>query len=192
METDVQTRPIPEMAATVNTTAEPMDVDRNNDLTEPDETLLGITETGNGITEMLHGVTDLNILDHSYSRQNNDSVATNLDYYATTEDEDDATDGLLQLSATDNLLVEFPGDNSQLLPIGVYVPDAAPTDINIETAAVTAAIENIALEETVTKTTSMVSTQTTFTRPKQRLPNIISDSDSDNNVPKKNHHTKPN
>ena len=126
----------------------------------------------------------INILDHSYSRQNNYSVATNLDYYATTEDEDDAINSLLWLSATDNSLVEIPGDNSQLLPIGANVPDAAPTDINIETAAVTAAIENIALEETVTKTTSTVSTQTTFTRPKQRLPNVISDSDSDNNVPK--------
>ena len=117
----------------------------------------------------------INILDHSYSRQNNDSVATNLDYYATTEDEDDTINSLLWLSATDNSLVEIPGDNSQLLPIGANVPDAAPTNINIETAAVTAAIENIALEETVTKTTSTVSTQTTFTRPKQRLPNVISD-----------------
>ena len=49
VEMDIQTRPFPEMAATVNTTAEPMDVDINNELTEPDETLLGITETGNGI-----------------------------------------------------------------------------------------------------------------------------------------------
>ena len=128
---------------------------------------------------------DLNVLDHSYSRQNNDCSAINPDYYATTEDEDDTIEDLLQLSAADNPLVEFPGDNSQLLPIGVYTPDAAPTDINIETAAVTAAIENIALEETVTKTTSTVSTQTMFTRPKHRPPIEISDLDSDNNLPKK-------
>ena len=87
--------------------------------------------------------------------------------------------------------MEFPGDNSQLLPIGAHIPDAAPTDINIEMAAITAAMENIALEETVTKTTSTVSTKTTFTRPKNRPPIEISDSDSGNNLPI-NNHTKPN
>ena len=190
VETDTQIKPIPD--TTVNSMAEPIDVDINDELTKPNDTLLGITETGNGIMASLHGITDLNVLDHSYSRQNNDCLVTNPDYYATTEDEDDTIDGLLRLSATDNSLVQFPGDNSQLLPIGAYIPDVAPTDINIETAAVTAAIENIALEETGTKTTSTVSTQTTFTRPKHRPPIEISGSDSDNNLPKKTDHMKPN
>ena len=143
--------PIPD--TTVNATEEPMDVDNNNELTEANEALHGITETGNGIMIPLHGITDLNVLDRSYSRQSTDCSVINPDYYATTKDEDNAIEGLLQLSAADNPLVEFLGDNSQLLPIGVYTPDATPTDINIETAAVTAAIENIVLEETVTKTT---------------------------------------
>ena len=121
----------------------------------------------------LHGVTDLNLLDHSYSRQNNDSLIINHDYYATTEDKDDAIEGLLQLG--DNPGAEFPGDNSQLLLIAAYIPDAVPTDINIETAVVTTAIETIALEETVSKTISTVSTQTTFTRQRHRPPVEISD-----------------
>ena len=129
-----------------NAAKEPMDVDINN---KPNETLHGVTVTGNVVTAPLHGVTDLNSLDHSYSRQTNDSSIVNHDYYTTTEDEDDAVEGLLQLSAADNPGVDFPGDNSQLLPIGARIPDGAPTDINIETAAVTAAIENITLEETV-------------------------------------------
>ena len=87
--------PIPD--TTVNATDEPMDVDINNELTETNEPLHGVTETGNGITIPLHGITDLNVLDHSYSRQNNDCSVTNPDYYAyaTTEDEDDAIEGLL-------------------------------------------------------------------------------------------------
>ena len=124
-----------------NATKEPMDVDINN---EPNETLHAVTVTGNVITVLLHGITDLNSLDHSYSRQTNDSLIVNHDYYATTEDKDDAIEGLLQLSAADNPGVDFPGDNSQLLPIGACIPDAAPTDINLETTTVTAAIENIA------------------------------------------------
>ena len=124
--------------------------------------------TGNGITVLLHGVTNLNSLDHSYSRQTNDSVIVNDNYYATTEDEEDVIEGLLQLSAADNPGVEFPGDNSQLLLIGAHIPDVAPTDINIETAVVTLAIENIALEETVSKTINTVSTQTMFTRQRHR------------------------
>ena len=125
-----------------NVTNEPMDVDINN---EPNETLHGITLAGNVIMKPLHGVTDLNSLDHSYSRQTNDTLIVDPDYYGTTEDEDDTIEGLLQLSATDNHGDDFPGDNSQLLPIGVRIPDAAPTDITLETAAVTATIENIAL-----------------------------------------------
>ena len=46
------------------------------------------------------------------------------------------------------------------MPIGVNTPNTAPMDIKLETAVVTAAIENIALEETVAKTTSTASTQT--------------------------------
>ena len=175
--------PVPD--TTVNATEEPMDVDMNNELIETNEALHGVTETGISVMIPLHGVTDLNVLDHSYSRQNNDCSVNNPDYFATTEYEDDAIEGLLQLSAADSPLVEFPGDDSQLMPIGVHTPDAAPTDINLAMAVVTAAIENIALEETVTKTTSTVSTQTTFTRHKHRQPVEISDLDSDNNSPKK-------
>ena len=153
---------------TVNNTVEPMEIETNSELSEPKNKLFGRIETGNVITESLHGITDLNVLDHSYSRQSVDCSTTNPDYYATTEDEDDAIDALLRLSAADTSLVEFPGDNSQLLTIGASVPDVAPTDINIETAAVTTTIENIALQETVTKTTITVSTQTMFARPKNR------------------------
>ena len=110
-----------------NAAEEPMDVDINN---QPNKTLHGVTLTGNVVTVPLHGVTDLNLLDHSYSRQMNDNSIVNHDYYATTEDEDDAVEGLLQLSAADNPGVDFPEDNSQLLPIGTGVPDTAPTDIN--------------------------------------------------------------
>ena len=152
----------PNVSVGTYTSEEPMDVDINND---PNETLFGVTDTGNGVTVPLHGVTDLNSLDHSYSRQTNDSMNGNDNYYATTEDEEDAIKGLLQLSAADIPGAEFPGDNSQLLLIGAHIPDVAPTDINIETAA---AIENIALEETVSKTTNTVSTQTMFTRQRHR------------------------
>ena len=133
----------------------------------------------------LHGVTDLNSLDHSYSRQTNDSLTVNYDYYATMEDEDDAIEGLLQLSTADNLRVDFPGDNIQLLPIGARIPDAAPTDITLETAAVTAAIENIALEEMVSKTTNTVSTQTTFTRQRHNRPVELSELDTEDDASKK-------
>ena len=44
---------------------------------------------------LLHGVTDLNVLDHSYFRQSNDCSVNNPDYYVSTEDEDDAIEGLL-------------------------------------------------------------------------------------------------
>ena len=165
-----------------NATKEPMDVDINNN---PNETLHGVMATGNVITAPLHGVTDLNLLDHSYSRQTNNSLIVNHDFYATTEDEDDAVEGLLQLSAADNPGVDFPGDNSQLLPIGACIPDAVYTDINLETAAVTAAIENITLEETVSKTTNTVSTQTTFTRQRHNRPIELSESDTDDEVLKK-------
>ena len=165
-----------------NATEEPMDVDINN---EPNETLHGITATGNVIMAPLHCVTNLNSLDHSYSRQTNDSSIVNHDYYTTTEDEDNAVEGLLQLSAADNPGVDFPRDNSQLLPIGAHIPDAVPTDINLETAAVTAAIENIALEETVSKTTNTVSTQTTFSRQRHNRPIELSKSDTDDEAPKK-------
>ena len=165
-----------------NAAKEPMDVDINN---EPNETLHGITVTGNVVTAPLHGVTDLNPLDHSYFRQMNDSSIVNHDYYTTTEDEDNAVQGLLQLSAADNPGVDFPGDNSQLLPIVAHIPDAAPTDINLETAAVTAAIENIALEETVSKTTNTVSTQTMFTRQRHNRPIELSELDTDDEMPKK-------
>ena len=74
---------------------EPVDVDTNSDTSEIAGTLLGVTVCGNGITEPLHGITEINALDHSYSKQNNDSAPVNLDYYATAEDEDDAIDGLL-------------------------------------------------------------------------------------------------
>ena len=50
---------------------------------------------------------------------------------------------------------------------------------------VTAAIENIALEETVSKTTNIVSTQTTFTRQRHRQPAELSDLDTDGDLPKK-------
>ena len=162
-----------------------MDIDVNNAPNETNESLYGVTKTGFGITILLHGVTDLNVLDHSYSRQSNDCSVNNPDNYTTTEDEDDAIEGLLQLSAADSPLVDFPGNNSQLMPIGVNTPNTAPMDIKLEMAVVTAAIEIIALEETVAKTTSTVSTQTTFTRPKHRQPVEISNSDSDNNLPKK-------
>ena len=162
----------------------PMDVDINN---EQNETLHGITATGNVVTKPLHGVTNLNSLDHSYSRQTNDSLAVNYDYYATREDEDNAIEGLLQLSATDNPGADFPGDNSQLLPIGACIPDAVPTDITLETAAVMAAIENIALEETVSKTTNTVSTQTTFTRQRHNRLTELSDSDTDDEASKRPH-----
>ena len=161
----------PNVSVGTYTSEEPMDVDNNNDL---NETLFGVTATGNGVTAPLHGVTDLNSLDHSYSRQTNDSMNGNDNYYATTEYEEDAIKGLLQLSAADIPSAEFPGDNSQLLPIGAHIPDVASTDINIETAAVTAAIENIALEETVSKTTNTVSTQTMFTRQRHRQPAELS------------------
>ena len=163
-------------------TNEPMDVDINS---EQNETLHGVTATGNVVTKPLHGVTDLNSLDHSYFRQTNDSLTVNYDYYATTEDNDDAIEGLLQLSTTDNLGVDFPGDNSQLLPIGACIPDVAPTDINLETAAVTATIENITLEEMVSKTTNTVSTQTTFTRQRHNRPVELSDSDTEDDASKK-------
>ena len=165
-------------------TDEPMDVDINN---KQNETLHGITVTGNVITKPLHGVTDLNSLDHSYSRQTNDSLTANYDYYATMEDEDNAIKGLLQLSATDNLGADFPGYNSQLLPIGAHIPDAVPTDITLETAAVTATIENIALEETVSKTTNTVSTQTTFTRQRHNRPVELSDLDTEDETSKRSH-----
>ena len=69
-------------------TDEPMDVDINN---EQNEILHGVTMTGNVVTKPLHGVTDLNSLDHSYSRQTNDSLTANYDYYATTEDDSELT-----------------------------------------------------------------------------------------------------
>ena len=141
---------------------ENMDVDNQQLESDINETLLGVTGTRNVITLPLHGITDLKTMDHSYSRHLEEPTSTLLDYYATTEDEDDAIDGLLRLSATDTSLVEFPGDNGQLMPIGANGQDNG--DIGIDTAEVTAAIENIALEETVDKTTSTVSTQTTFTR----------------------------
>ena len=166
----------------VNSNEEPMDVDINN---EPSETLHGITMTGNVATVPLHGVTDLNSFDHSYFRQTNDSLIINLDYYTTTEDEDDAIEGLLQLSAADNTGADFPGDNSQLLPIGTRISDTTAIDINLETVAVTAAIENIALEETVSKTTNTVSTQTTFTRQRHNQPVELSDLDTDDDWSKK-------
>ena len=62
------------MSVGTYTSEEPMDVDINNN---PNETLFGVTDTGNGITVPLHGVTDLNSLDHSYSRQTNDSLNGN-------------------------------------------------------------------------------------------------------------------
>ena len=163
-------------------TNKPMDADINN---KQNETLHGITATGNVITKPLHGVTDLNSLDHSYSRQTNETLTANYDYYATTEDEDNAIEGLLQLSATDNLGADFPGDNSQLLPIGARIPDAAPTDITLETAAVTAAIENVTLEETLSETTNTVSTQTTFTRQRHIRPAELSDSDTEDEASKR-------
>ena len=165
-------------------TDEPMDVDINN---EQNETLHGIMAIGNVVMKLLHGITDLNSLDHSYSRQTNNSLPVNYDYYATTEDKDNAIEGLLQLSATDNLRADFPGDNSQLLPIGALIPDAVPMDITLETAAVTAAIENIALEETVSKTTNTVSTQMTFTRQRHNRPAELSDSDTEDEVLKRPH-----
>ena len=87
-------------------------------------------------------------------------MSTQLDYYATTEDEDEAIDGLLRLSATDTSLIEFPGDNGQLMPIAPKVHETG--DMLLDTAEVMTTIENIALEETIDKTTSTVSMQTTF------------------------------
>ena len=165
-------------------TDEPMDVDINN---KQNEILHGIMVTGKVVMKPLHGITDLNSLDHSYSRQTNDSLAVNYDYYATTEDKDNAIEGLLQLSATDNLGADFPGDNSQLLPIGACIPDVVPTDITLETAAVMAAIENITLEETVSKTTNTVSTQTMFTRQRHNRPAELSVSDTEDEVSKRPH-----
>ena len=89
------------------------------------------------------------------------------------------------MSAADNIRADFPGDNSQLLPIGARIPDATPLDINLETVAVTAAIENIALEETMSKTSNTVSTQTTFTRQRHTRPIELSDSDTDDGSSKK-------
>ena len=169
-------------SGTGNANEKPMDVDTHN---EPNESLHGVTMTRNFVTAPLHGKTDLNLFDHNYSRQTNDSLITNPDYYTTIEDEDGAIEGLLQLIAAENTRPEFPGDNSQLLPIGAHLPDATPVDINLETVAVMAVIENIALEETVTKTTSTVSTQTTFTRQRPNRPIELSDSDSDDDSSRK-------
>ena len=51
------------------TSEEPMEVDINN---EQNETIFGVTVTGNGVTVPLHDITNLNSLDHSYSRQTNE------------------------------------------------------------------------------------------------------------------------
>ena len=56
----------PNVSIGTYTSEEPMEVDINND---PNETLFGVTDTGIGVTVLLHGVTNLNSLDHSYSRQ---------------------------------------------------------------------------------------------------------------------------
>ena len=74
-----------------------------------------------------------------------------------------------------------------MLPIGAHISDAVPTDITLKTAAVTAAIENIALEETVSKTTNTLSTQTTFTRQRHNRPVELSDSDTEDEALKKPH-----
>ena len=104
------------------------------------------------ITETLPGITNKDNIDHAYHRQPSHTEAPPFQDYATTEDEDNAIDALLQLSesqvATDIIL----GDNSTLLPIGANLPDTAPMNISLDTEAVTAAIENIALEETVAQT----------------------------------------
>ena len=87
----------PVLDMTENSTEEPMDINVNNVPNETNESLYGVTETGFGIMILLHGVTDLNVLDHSYSRQSNDCSVNNPDNYTTTKDEDDAIEGLLQL-----------------------------------------------------------------------------------------------
>ena len=72
------------------------------------------------------------------------------------------------------------------MPIGMTGNPIGDTcDTGIDTAEVTAAIENIALEETVDKTASTVSTQTTFTRQRHRSTINLSDSDTDDQDNKK-------
>ena len=71
------------------------------------------------------------------------------------------------------------GENSELLPIGAKLPDLAPTRKALDTNEVTAAIENIALEETVAKTSVTIGTQTTFTQTKQKYDQSNGDSDTD-------------
>ena len=163
-----------------------MEVEDQQVETNNDEPLLGVTMTRNIVTLPLHGVTDLKCMDHSYSRHLDETNTMVPDYYATTEDEDEAIDGLLCLSATDLSQIEFPGDNGQLMPIGKTGNGIDNMcDTGIDTAEVTAAIENIALEETVDKTTSTVSTQTTFTRQRHRPTINSSGSDTDDQDSKK-------
>ena len=134
------------------------------------------------ITETLPGITNKDNIDHAYHRQPSHTEAPPFQDYATTEDEDNAIDALLQLSesqvATDIIL----GDNSTLLPIGANLPDTAPMNISLDTEAVTAAIENIALEETVAQTSLTTRTQKTFTHTKRKFEHTEGDSDMDTDI----------
>ena len=69
---------------------------------------------------------------------------------------------LLQLSESQMATELIPGDNSTLLLIGANLPDTAPTNISLDTEAVTATIKNIALEETIARMSVTTGTQTTF------------------------------
>ena len=165
-------------------TEEVMDTDNQQPETDANNKLLGVTNTENVITVALHGVTNLNAMEHSYSHHLEEPMPTQPDYYATTEHKDDAIDSLLRLSATDTSVIEFPGDNGQLMPIAPEVCESG--DMLLDTAEVTAAIETIALEETIEKTTSTVSTQTTFTRQRHQKHVVdTSDTDSDDNESRK-------
>ena len=133
-------------------TEELVDTDNHQADININNPLLGVTEPRNSVTVTIHGVTNLKAMDHSYSRHLEEPMSAQPDYYATTEDEEDAIDGLLRLSAMDTSLIEFPGDNGQLMPTALKVSETG--DMLLDTVEVTAAIENIALEETTEKTTS--------------------------------------
>ena len=115
------------------------------------------------IMETLSGVTNKDNIDHAYHRQPGNTEAPSFQNYAITEDEDNDIDALLQLSESQVAKELIPGNNSTLLLIGVKLPDAAPTNISLDTEAVTAAIKNIALEETVSRMLFTTGTQTMFT-----------------------------
>ena len=118
------------------------------------------------VTSLLPGIMNNNTTDHAYHRQDDYTDRPTFHAYATTEDEDNAIDALLQLSKSQVADENILSDNSELLPIGANLPDLAPTRIALDTDEVVAAMENITFEETVAKTSVTIGTQTSFTRTK--------------------------